>query len=117
MTSPYDDAIRIANGLGLVIFLVLLGGILSSLIRRVLSYRQRGAALPVILKRGIVLFTALAVLAGEAATLRVLGIDLTVEGAELERLVFIIQSNVVVDLAFAYYLKTELIDMEDPDKP
>lgn len=105
----------IVNGIALVIFLLLLGATLFSLARRVYDYRMAGLPLPVILKRGFVLFLALGIIGAEATALRVLGVHL--EDGSVERLFFTVQYDVILLSALAYYTKTELFDIDDPDKP
>jgi hypothetical protein len=105
----------IVNAAALGIFLLLLGATLFALIRRIHDYRLAGLPLPVILKRGFVLFGALAVIGAEAVAIRVLGVALP-EGS-IERLAFTVQYDVLLIGALAYYAKTELFDIDDPDKP
>ena len=110
-----DILLPIVNFVALVAFLVLIGAILASMVRRVVLYRRAGETLPIILKRGIVLFGALAILGGEAAILRVLGIDLTT--SPFIRLLYTVQANVVLLTALAYYAKTDVFDIDDPRVP
>ena len=105
----------VVNWVALAVFLVLLGATLFSLTRRVHDYRLAGLPLPVILKRSFVLFAALTVIGAEAVAIRSLGIELP-EGS-LERLAFTVQYDLVLLGALAYYTKTELFDIDDPDKP
>ena len=108
-------AISLVNGVALVIFLVLLGATVFSMLLRVRDYRRARAPLPVILKRGLVLFGALSIIGAEATALRVLGVTLP-EGS-IERLTFTVQYDVILLGALAYYAKTELFDVDDPSKP
>jgi uncharacterized membrane protein YecN with MAPEG domain len=109
------EALRVVNFVSLLLFLVLLGATLASMIRRVRLYRIAGERLPVILKRGLVLFAALTLMGGEAALLRVLGVSLA-DDAVL-RLVYTVQSNVILLSALAYFAKTDLFDIDNPEKP
>jgi hypothetical protein len=105
----------IVNAAALAVFLILLGATLFAMARRIHDYRTAGVPLPVILKRGFVLFAALTVIGVEAVTLRVLGVELS--DGSLERLAFTIQYDLILLGALAYYAKTELFDIDDPDKP
>jgi hypothetical protein len=108
-------AIHIVNAVSLVIFLLLLGATLFSMVGRVLDYRRAKLPLPVLLKRGIVLFVALVLIGGETAVLRALGV--TLGEASIERLIFITQANAILLIALGYYAKVELFDLDDEDKP
>lgn len=105
----------IVNGVALVVFLMLLGATLFSLGRRIKDYRTAGLPLPVILRRSFVLFAALAVIGAEAVAIRAL--DVALEEGSLERLAFTVQYDLILLGALAYYTKTELFDIDDPDKP
>lgn len=104
--------LAVVNFVALVIFLILLGATLASMGRRVYLFRQAGKALPIILKRGLVLFGALTILGGETALLRAAGIDLT--ETPFLRLLYTVQANIVLLGALAYYAKTDLFDLDDP---
>lgn len=107
-------AIEVVNAIGLASFLVLLGAVVFSMLQRLYLYKTAGLPLPVILKRGLVLFAALSVLGGETAVLRILGIQFGQDS--IERLLFIIQANIILIGAMSYYAKVELFDMDDPRK-
>jgi len=107
------DLMAAVNFVALIVFLVLLGATLGSMFRRVFLYRKAEKALPVILKRGIILFGALAILGGEAALLRVGGIDLT--STPFLRLLYVVQADVILLGALGYYAKTDLFDIDNPE--
>ena len=104
----------IVNWVALVIFLLLLGATLFSMARRMYDYRTAGVPFPVLLKRGFVLFAALGLIGAEAVALRALGIVL--EEGSVERLAFTVQYDLILLGALAYYTKTELFDIDDPNK-
>jgi hypothetical protein len=105
----------IVNGIALAVFLLLLGATLMAMGRRIHDYRAAGMPLPVILKRGFVLFATLGVIGAEATALRVL--DIVPAEGSIERLLFTVQYDLILLGALAYYAKTELFDIDDPDKP
>lgn len=107
------DLLEVVNFVALIAFLLLLGATLASMLRRVVLYRRAGRALPILLKRGIVLFGALTILGGEAAALRAAGIDLT--ASPFLRLLYVMQANVVLLGALGYYAKVDLFDVDDPE--
>lgn len=104
------DAINVG---ALVVFVFLLGSLLAILGRRTVLYRRAGWSLPLLLRRNLIFFGTLGLLAGESMILRVVGGDLFTEPSLL-RLAFILQYDVVFIGALAYYVKTEAIDIEDP---
>jgi uncharacterized membrane protein YhaH (DUF805 family) len=108
-------ALTVVNFVAFVFFLALLGAILFSMARRLHDYRLAKLPVPVLLKRGFVLFAALAVMGGETAILRVLGISLADD--PILRLIFTLQSDVILFTGLGYYAKAELFDVDDPDKP
>jgi hypothetical protein len=110
-----DVAVPALNFLGLVLFLILLGAILFSMSRRVIDYRHAKEPLPSILKRGVALFGALAILGGEALIMRVLGIELGENTTE--RFIYLTQFNIILLGAMGYYAKVELLDIDRPDRP
>lgn len=114
--GDFTELINAVNGVAVLIFLVLLGAVIVSMSRRVILYRRAGLPMPVILKRGWLLFGAMGLLASESVVLRVLGGDLFT-GPTLLRLAFIIQFDVIFLTALAYYTKTELFDVDDEDTP
>lgn len=116
MSDPTVVAVTgVVNAVALVAFLVLLGACLFSMTRRILDYRRAQLPLPTVLKRGLVLFAALALIGGEAALLRAAGIVL--EDGSLERLLFTVQSDLILLTALGYYTKAELFDLDDDSKP
>lgn len=115
MTTEIQAATEAINGIAGGVFLVLLGMVLFSMLRRVRDYRIAGLPVPVLLRRGIVLFAALAVMGGETVLLRILGI--TFAPGSLERLIFIVQADIILLSALIYYAKTEMFDMDDEEKP
>lgn len=108
------EALRVVNFVALILFLALVGAILFSMARRLRDYRIAKMPVPVLLKRGFGLIVALAVIGGEAAFLRVLGVDLSAD--PMLRLIYVTQSDVILLAALAYYAKVELSDMDDPDE-
>lgn len=113
--TPVEQATVIVNGVAILLFFGLVGAILYSMTRRIVDYRAAKLPLPTLLKRGFVLFGALAFLGGEAALLRSLGI--TMDPGTPERLVYILQTDFVLLGALLYYAKAELFDLDDEDKP
>jgi hypothetical protein len=110
-----ETIISAVNFVALAIFLALLGAILFSMARRIIFYHLADEPIPVLLKRGFVLFGALALLGGEAVLLRVIGIDL--RGDPLLMLIYTVQADVILLTSLGYYAKVELFDIDDPDKP
>lgn len=108
-------ALDIINFVALLLFVALTGAILFSMGRRLVDYRVAKMPVPTLLKRGFVLFGALAVMGGEIAVLRVLGVSLADD--PVMRLLFTVQSDVILFTALGYYAKAELFDVDDPDKP
>jgi hypothetical protein len=107
--------IDIVNFVAAILFLGLLGAVLFSMARRLRLYKQAELPVPVILKRGFVLFAALALLGFETLLIRAIGIDLA--NNSVLRLAFIVQSDIIMIGAFAYYAKVELFDIDDPNEP
>jgi hypothetical protein len=114
--SEFDPsaAFQIVNLVSGVLFLLLAGVVLFSMMRRIRDYRRAREALPVLLKRGFVLFTALALIGGETLVIRAWGINLM--DYPFARLIYSIQTNVVLLIALGYYAKAELFDIDDPDQ-
>lgn len=108
-------ALGVVNFVALVIFLGLVGAILFSMARRLKDYHTAQLPVPVLLKRGFVLFFALALMGGEVIVLRALSINLLDD--PVARLLFTIQSDIILLGAFGYYAKAELFDVDDPNKP
>jgi hypothetical protein len=113
--TPVEQATATVNFLGFVLFLGLVGATLFSMLRRIHLYRVADLPLPTLLKRGFVLFGSLALIGGEIALLRLVGVVFA-EGS-VERLAFIIQSDAILIGALLYYTKAELFDLDDEDKP
>jgi hypothetical protein len=107
--------IDFVNITAFIIFLVLVGAIIFSMVRRLVIYRTAELPVPTLLKRGFVLFGALALLGFEAAILRIFGGDLLND--EVVHLAYIVQSDIVMLGALGYYAKAEIFDVDDPDKP
>lgn len=105
------EAIKVLNAVGLACFLFLLGAIMFSLLRRLRLYRAAQQRPDPILRRGIAMIGALAIIAGETFVLRFLGV--TFDEASIERFLFILQADAIALTALAYYAKTEY-DLDDP---
>lgn len=104
--------LNVVNFIALLLFCVLIGAGLASQLRRYALYRRAEWPTPVFLKRGLVLFGALGILGGEAVLLRVLGIDIM--QAPFLRLLYVVQANIILLSALAYFDKTDLFDVNDP---
>jgi hypothetical protein len=109
----FKDAIATVNNIALIVTTFLLGGLIAVLGRRTYLYRKAGWKLPALLKRNLIFFGGLAGLIVESIVLRVVGGDLFT-GDTLLRLLFVLHYDVIVVLLFAYYLKVEAVDVEDP---
>ena len=106
--------IAIVNFVALLAFVGLSGATLFAMVRRLVLFRRAEQPLPVLLKRGLVLIGALLIIGLELALLRVL--EVTLAPDSLERLVFIVQSDLIILTALGYYTKVEIFDIDDPDK-
>ena len=115
--ADLNGLLAVINGIALVMFLMLLGAVLFSMVRRIRFYRVAQEPIPVLLKRGIGLFLAFTIVVAEGLVLRVLGIDLTDDGYELGRLLYTVQADAILVIGLGYYAKTELFDIDDPEKP
>lgn len=108
--TPIETITAGVNFLALLVFVGLISATLASMLRRVALFRRAGTPIGVILKRGIALYTALAIVVIETMILRVLGIELD----EVGRLLFITQADTVLLIGLGYYAKVELLDIDDP---
>ena len=115
MNIDYAAIIDSINLLAAVVLVFLLGALVFTLVRRAYLYRKAGWSLPLLLRRNLILFGALGFLVGESVILRAVGGTLFT-APSLLRLLFILHYDVIVVLAFAYYLKTEITDIEDPEE-
>lgn len=113
--TPVEQATAWVNLTAILLFLVLLGAIIISMVRRVRLYRTAALPIPVLLRALIVFFSALAVIGGEGVLIRALEIELP-EGS-VERLAYIVQVDVILLGALAYFAKVELFDLDREDKP
>lgn len=103
-----------AINLGAVFILVfLVGALIAILGRRWALYRRAGWPIPTLLKRNLIFFGGLGGLIAEAVVLRVAGGDLFT-APSLLRLLFVIHYDIIFVLLFAYYLKVEALDVDDP---
>ena len=102
--------VDVLNLVTLGVFLVLLGAGLFGTIRRLRLYFAAHEPIPVLLKRDIVLLTALATIGVEGLILRTLGI--VPEG--WFRVLYVAQIDVILILAVFYWVKVELQDVDDP---
>lgn len=102
--------VDILNLATLGIFLVLLGAGLFGTVRRLRLYFAANEPIPVLLKRDIVLLTALATIGTEGLILRTLGI--IPDG--WWRVLYVAQVDVILILAVFYWVKVELQDVDDP---
>jgi hypothetical protein len=100
------------NIVALVTFVGLIGAGLFGLLRRLALYATAEMAVPVLLKRDVVLLFALSVVGMEALGIRGLGIVLDA----WPRVAYVAQQDLVVILAVAYWVKVELRDVDDPSK-
>lgn len=97
--------IDVVNFLVLAALIVLGGLILFSLLRRLNRYRQAKMRPDPILRRGLALVGGLFLLGIELAIIRRL--EIVFEPNSWERLVFIIQSSLLVLVPLGYYAKVE----------
>ncbi len=108
--------INIVNIVGAVVFPVLLVATIARQISRVRWYWHRSENPPVILKRGLGLMVAFAILFGSGVVIRVLGLTAAVAEPGPLRFWYLLCTTTLSIAVFAYYAKTEYIDMEDPRK-
>lgn len=113
MTFDIAGTIDAINQIAVVALLVVLGGLLTVLGRRVYLYRKAGWSIPLLLKRNLVLFGGLGGLVAESILLRAWLPDLFT-GPTLLRLGFVLHYDIIVIILFLYYLKVEAFDIEDP---
>jgi len=99
------SAIAVINVIAAVLFLLLNGFILGSMLIRLRAYVMAKETVNPLLKRGIVLFGALAAIGAEAMALRALSVEF--EPDSLEQLVFIAQFDFILIAALAYYALVE----------
>jgi hypothetical protein len=107
-----DTLTALVTSVGFIVFLVLLVLGVGAMIRRILLYVRTGHRVPIILRRDFGLFLAFLWVFGSTALLRFLGI--TLEEGSIERLLFILQQNIVGLIALGYWVKVELFDVDDP---
>jgi hypothetical protein len=113
MDSFFVDALALVNAVALLIFVVLVTSCLFGMIRRAILYQRAENRLPVVLRRDIALFGALAVAVLELLAIRAFGIEFL----PWTRLVFVLQWDALLLTGLAYWVKVELFDVDDPDKP
>ena len=106
------DLIALVNNVALIVFVALSGATVITMVMRLVAFRRAGMAVPALLKRGLVLVGAFLIIGFEVSFLRATGIVFP-EGS-IERLVFIIQYDVIVLTALGYYTKVEIFDIDDP---
>lgn len=107
------DLIDLINSIALGLIIFLLGGLIAVLGRRLYLYRKAGWPIPALLRRNLIFFGGLGGLVAESIILRSVAGDLFT-GDTLLRLAFILHYDIIVILLFSYYLKTEAVDIEDP---
>jgi len=105
--------LAVLNVASLAAFMGLLGAGLYGMIGRFRLYMQAREPIPILLKRDLILVGSLALIGAEALGIRALGIDLS-EPTWL-RVAFILQQDVLLLGALAYYVKVELADIDDAD--
>jgi len=103
------------NTLALIVFIFLTGGLVAALTRRLYLYRAAQWPVPVLLKRNLIFFGGFGALILESVLLRVVGGDIFT-GPTLLRLLFILHYDIIAIALFAYYLKVEVTDVDDPKK-
>lgn len=108
-----EQALAILNGISLLMFTALVGSGLFGILRRVILYRRAKALVPVIMRRDIALLGSLAIIGTESLVLRALNV--VFEG--WARVGFIAHYNLILLVALGYWVKVELWDVDDPDKP
>jgi hypothetical protein len=108
------DLISAVNAAALVVFVALSGATVFAMLLRFVRFRRAGVPVPALLKRGLVLIGAFLIIGFDVVALRAYGIILAEDS--VERLVFIIQYDVIILTALGYYTKVELFDVDDPDE-
>lgn len=106
----------ILNLTALFLLVALLGAGIYGMVRRFVLFRRAQKNIPSILRRDLMLFGALALVGLESLGLRALGVDLT-EADPFVRFLFVAHWDAILLAAFAYWVKVELLDVDDPDKP
>jgi CDP-diglyceride synthetase len=111
--DSFAVALALINALALLVFVVLVTACLFGMIRRVILYQRARQRLPVVLRRDLALFGALAVAVLELLAVRAFDIQFI----EWTRLAFTLQWDALILGGLAYWVKVELFDVDDPDKP
>lgn len=109
----YGSIIEAINLVAVVILVFLLGGLVTTLARRVWLYRRAQWPVPMLLRRNLIFFGGLGGLVAESIALRAIAGDLFT-GDTLLRLLFVLHYDIITILLFSYYLKTEVTDINDP---
>jgi hypothetical protein len=110
-----EALIETINVIFLAVFVFLTGGLVAALARRLYLYRAAKWPVPILLKRNLIFFGGFGALILESILLRVVGGDLFT-GPTLLRLLYIAHYDVIATALFAYYLKVEVTDIDDPKK-
>lgn len=108
-----DKVLVVLNSFGLILFTVLLGSGVFGVLRRAILYRRAKETLPVLIRRDVVLLSALATIGLETLALRALGVT-QLDG--WPRVAFVLQSDIILISALVYWVKVELWDIDDPNK-
>jgi hypothetical protein len=108
-----EVVLRVLDTIALLLFIALLGAGLFALLRRLRLYFVAGIPVPTPLRSAIVLGVALAVIGLEALGLAVLG----AQPEDWALVAFRFQRDVIVLSAVFYWVKVELYDVDDPNKP
>lgn len=104
------------NLVALLCFVLCIGAGIFGMVRRVILFQRAEERVPVILRRDLGLFVALSVIGLESLGIRALGINLA-EMPDLVRLLFAVHWDIILISALLYWVKVELWDVDDPDKP
>lgn len=103
------------NAVALLVFTALIGAGIFGMVRRIVLFHRAEKPIPLILKRDLGLFGALAIIGMESLILRAAGISLA-EADPFIRVVFAAHWDLILIVALAYWAKVELWDVDDPHK-
>lgn len=109
-----ESVLSAVNAIALLAFTMALGSGIFGMLRRVILYDRAGEAVPVILKRDLALFGALAFIGLESLILRAANIDIT-DQITIVRLAFAVHWDVILLAALLYWVKVELFDIDNPN--
>jgi hypothetical protein len=106
-----SQIVVLVNGIGLILFTVLVGAILGLLVRRAQFYALARKTIPVILRRDLILFGALSIVGVETLLVRAAGVVFE----SWTRLAFVLHWDIILIGALIYWISVELNDIDDPE--